>query len=320
MFKDSKVLVTGGAGFIGTNLIKELLTEGARVRATIHNTQPQLRNTAVEYVKADLTREEDCRSVVKDAEYVFMCAANTSGALVIDSTPLVHVTPNWVMNAWMLQAAYDANVKKFLWISSNAVYPEFDYPVKESDAFAGPLYKSYRFAGGMKRCCEQLCEMYWYLQRPMQTVVVRPANAYGEYDDFEWATSHVIPSFIRRTVERHDPLKIKGGGKSIKDLIYVGDLVRGILLAMREINSYQPVNIGTGVPISTGECLKQVLEADGYSDARVEFDSSRPGMIPKRLIDVSLAKEILGFEAKTSFREGVAKTISWYRNSLKEVA
>jgi GDP-L-fucose synthase len=131
MFEGKRVLVAGGTGFVGVNLINRLLSLGANVRATIHRKDPVILDERIEYVRCDLTRMEDCKKVVSDMDYVFLCAASTSGAAVIQSTPLVHVTPNIVMNAQMLEAAYFAKVKKFIWLSSNAAYPPSgDRPVK----------------------------------------------------------------------------------------------------------------------------------------------------------------------------------------------
>src|SRR6058998_3412172 len=118
-FKRARVLVTGGAGFIGSNLIARLLTLGAEIRASVHKKGPVVRDREIEYVSADLTNAKACKKLVKGIEYVFMCAASTSGAGVIASNPLVHVTPNVVMNSRMLEASYLAGVKKFIWISSS---------------------------------------------------------------------------------------------------------------------------------------------------------------------------------------------------------
>jgi hypothetical protein len=145
-----------------------------------------------------------------------MCAANTSGAAVMAKTPLAHLTPNILMNVSMLDAAYQAGVKKFLFISSNTVYPLADYPVKESDV-TNEFYEKYFIVAWMKRFTEIVCEMYaTKIANPMKVCVVRPANIYGEFDDFEWETSHVIPALIRKVVERHDPLMVWGNGEDLK--------------------------------------------------------------------------------------------------------
>ena len=317
MLENMNTLVAGGAGFVGVNLINRLLSLGANVRATIHRKAPVIVDERIEYVKCDLTRMRDCRKAVSDIDYVFLCAANTSGAAVIQSTPLVHVTPNIVMNSQMLEAAYFAKVKKFLWLSSNAAYPPTgDRPVKEDDFLDGDPYEAYFGVGWMKRYTEILCRMYSEkLRSPMATVVLRPSNIYGPYDDFEFETSHVMAALIRRVVERHDPIEVWGTGNDIRDWIYVDDFVDAMVLAMEKVKSYNPINIGLGKGHSIKEALQIALEVDGYAAARVEFDFSKPSMIPIRLIDTTKAETILGFRAKTGLREGIGKTIEWYRRT-----
>ncbi len=316
MYNGKNILIAGGAGFVGVNLINRLLKEGAYIRATLHKKSKVVQDDKIEYIHCDLTKSEDCRKVIKDIDYVFMCAANTSGAAVMEKTPLVHVTPNVVMNTLMLEAAYAEKINKFMWFSSNTVYPVTDYPVKENEMMSGDLFEKYFFVGWMKRFTEIICEMYANkIKNPMKVIVVRPANIYGEYDDFEWETSHVIPALIRKVVERHNPVEVWGDGKDIKDLIYIGDFIEGILLAMRKVNKYDPINIGTGNPVSINEALDAILIADNYKNAKIKYNISKPTMIPKRLIDVSKAKTILDFTATTSLKEGIKKTVNWYRKN-----
>lgn len=318
MFKNSKVLVTGGAGFVGVNLIKRLLELGAEIRATLHKKPAVVEDERVKYVRCDLTRSEDCQRAVEGADYVFMCAANTSGAAVMEKTPLAHVTPNVVMNTLILEAAYRARVRKFLFISSNTVYPAVDHPVMEEEMMPGNLFEKYFCVGWMKQFTEILCRMYAEkINSPMQTVVVRPANIYGPYDDFEWETSHVLPALIRKVVERHNPIEVWGDGNDIKDFIFIDDFVEGMLLAMEKIETFEPVNIATSVPCSIRQALDAILKAGDYPDADIVFNRSRPTMIPKRLIDVARAKRLLGFEASTPLAEGIKKTIDWYNKTQK---
>jgi len=315
-FSGKKVLVVGGAGFVGVNLINELLRRGAEIRATIHEKPPVIDDSRIEYVKVDLTKAEDCAKSVSGMDYVFMCAANTSGAAVIEKTPLVHVTPNVIMNTLMLEAAYVAGVKKYLWLSSNTVYPVADHPVKEDEMMDGEPFDKYYAVAWMKRFGEILCKMYsTKIKEPMTTVVVRPANIYGIYDDFAWETSHVVPALLRKAIERMDPFEVWGDGKDIKDLIYVEDFVEGILLAMEKMEKYDPINIGTGVPVTVRDVLGAALEAADYTDAKIEYDTSKPSMIPKRLIDVSKAESLLGFKAHTTLKEGIRKTVEWYKST-----
>jgi len=314
-FEKKKVLVTGGAGFVGTNVILKLLERGAKVRATFHQRPPQIKNSSVEFIKTDLTKPSDCKKIVKGMDLVFMCAANTSGAAVTENTPLLHVTPNVIMNALMLEAAHRSGVQKFLYISSNAIYPVTDYPVKEED-MNYQFYEKYFPVSWMKVFTEKMCEMYaTKIKNPMATVVVRPGNIYGPYDDFEWETSHVLPALIRKVIERHHPLEVWGDGKDIKDFIYVEDLVAGLLLAMEKMKTFDQVNISSGKPVQLMRAFKAMLKIDNFKDAKIVFNNSKPSMIPFRLINNSKAKKTLGFRPKTTLEEGLTKTIKWYRNT-----
>ncbi len=315
-FKGKKVLVTGGAGFAGTNLILKLKDLDAKITATYHKHKPQITDTSIKFIQADLTKTKDCKKVVKGQQYVFMCAANTSGAAVIEKTPLVHVTPNVVMNTLMMEASYEAGIKKFLFISSNTVYPPYNHPVKENEAWMGDPFEKYFPVAWMKRFGEVLAEIYTTkIKNPMPVVVVRPANIYGPYDDFAWETSHVIPALIRKVVERHQPVEVWGDGKEIKDLIYVEDFVEGILLAMAKINTFTPINIGSGKGLLINEVINQLIKIDKFEGATVKYNKLKPTMIKKRILNTQLAKQILGFQVQTSIGSGLAKTIEWYRKA-----
>lgn len=320
MLEGAKVLVTGGTGFIGVNLIRRLLAKGCRVRATLHNRPAVLEDDAIEYVKADLTVLPDCRRVAEGVEYVFMCAANTSGAAVMAATPLVHVTPNVVMNAQMLEAAYQAKVKRFAFISSSAAYPPSgDRPVREDEILDGNPYEAYYAVGWMKRYAEILCRVYAQkIKTQMPTVVIRPSNVFGPYDDFDFRTSHMMAALIRRVVERHQPLEVWGTGDDVKDLIFIDDFIDGMLLAFEHPSDYLAVNIASGQGHSVKEVLQTILEVDGYADADVRFDPSKPTMIPIRLVDTSMARTLLGFRARTSLRDGIRKTVEWYRQQSQQ--
>jgi len=314
MYRGVKILVTGGTGFVGVNLIQRLLSLGANVRATIHRRSPIVNNEHIEYVQTDLTSPEDCRKAAEGIDYVFMCAANTSGAAVMEKTPLVHLTPNLIMNALMLEASYEANVKKFLFISSNTVYPVTDQPAQENDVI-NEFYDKYFIVAWMKRFSEIMCEMYaTKIKKPMTTIVIRPANIYGPYDDFEWETSHVLPALIRRVVERHNPITVWGDGSDIKDFIYIDDMINGLLLAMERINGFDFLNIASGKQYVLKDLLNLMIGIEGYDGAVINYDTSKPTMIPKRLIDTQKAKSALGFETKTPIEEGLKITINWYKN------
>ncbi len=247
----------------------------------------------------------------------FLCAASTSGAAVMASTPLVHVTPNIVMNAQMLEASYFARVKKFVWLSSNAAYPPSgERPVKEEELLNGEPYETYFGVAWMKRYTEILCRLYSEkLKNPMVTVVLRPSNIYGPYDDFNFETSHVMAALIKRVVERHSPVEVWGTGNDVRDWIYIDDFINAMMLATEKIDSYNPLNIGLGKGYSIKHALQVMMEVDGYDNAEIIFDPTKPSMIPIRLIDTSKANNLLGFKAETTLREGIRKTIGWYRKT-----
>lgn len=317
-YKGKKILVTGGAGFVGSNLILKLRELNANVTATYHLHKPQIKDLSVKFIKADLTSAGECEIAAKGQELVFMCAANTSGAAVIEKKPLVHVTPNVIMNTLMMEAAYKTGAKKFLFISSSTVYPPYEHPVKENEAWKNEPFEKYFPVAWMKRFGEKLGEIYsTKIKKPMLVVIVRPANMYGPYDDFNWETSHVIPALIRRVVERHHPIEVWGDGTEIKDLIYVEDFIEGMLLAMAKINKFTPINIGTGKGVSIKNILDQIIEIDKYHNAKVKYNKSKPTMIKKRILDVSLSEKILEFESKTGIHEGLVNTTNWYKSVKK---
>jgi GDP-L-fucose synthase len=318
MLKGVKVLVAGASGLVGSNLLGRLLAEGAKLRATLHRQPPVIEDGRIEYIRCDLTRPEDCKRAVEGTQYVYLCAASTSGAAAINATPMIHVTPNVLINSLMLEAAYEGGVEKLLWLGSTVAYPVSDQPMREEQLMEGEPYEKYFYAGWAKRFTEILCRMYGEkLPRKMTTIVLRPTNIYGPHDDFEFATSHVIPALIRKCVERWNPLEVWGDGSEVRDVIYVDDMVEAMLLATQRISSYAPINIGLGKGYSVKEILRDILEVDGYRDAKVLFDPSKPTTIPLRLIDTHKAESLLGFRAKVGLREGLKRTIDWYRESRK---
>jgi GDP-L-fucose synthase len=316
MLKGKRILVTGGAGFIGSNLIKRLLDYDVDIVATLHQNNPKILNSRIAYIACDLQNPNDCQRVCCCIDYIFLCAANTSGAAVMETTPLVHLTPNLIMNANMLEAAYTKGVKKVLFLSSNSVYPVTDYPVVEEDA-KFDFFEKYFIVGWMKAFSEKMCEMYaTKIRKPMTTIVIRPGNVYGPLDDFAWETSHVLPALIRRVVERHNPISVWGDGNDIKDFIYVDDLVYGLILAMEQVETFDIFNIAGGQPYALKELLNLMLSIVKYKNAKIEFDTSKPTMIPKRLININKAKRVLGFTPTTSIDVGLNRTIEWYRRTI----
>ena len=313
-YKGKRILVLGGSGFVGVNLISAMLKAGANVRASLHHKNAIIEDERIDYHHGDLRDPQFLKGIMENTDLVFMCAANTSGAAVMDKNPLAHVTPNVVMNTQILDQAYRAGVEKILFMSSNTVYPVTDYPMREDEMVYGELFDKYYCVAWMKQFTEVLCNMYANkIKRPMKALVVRPANIYGPFDDFDWETSHVLPALIRKVVERMDPLEVWGDGKDIKDFIYVDDMIAGLMIVMEKQEIYDPVNIGSGTPNTIRQALGYLLKADGYNDANIVYNSDKPTMIPVRMLNVSKAKSLWGFETRTSLQEGLQKTIQWYR-------
>ena len=149
----------------------------------------------------------------------------------------------------------------------------------------------------------------------MKTVVVRPGNLYGPHDKFDWEKSKVIAALIRRAVEKHDPFVVWGDGMDLKDFLYIDDYIDGMLLAMEKMEGIQPINIASGIPITIRDVLGEILKSADYENVDVQYDASKPTMIPKRLIDVTLAKKMLGWSPRISLHEGIKRTIEWYKNN-----
>ncbi|MDP1963009.1 MAG: NAD-dependent epimerase/dehydratase family protein [Reyranella sp.] len=311
-----KVLIAGGSGFLGTNLALRLTDLGAHLRLTAHLKPLQASFPGAEIVQADLRRPEDCARAVEGMDTVFICSAHTSGAAAIRATPLIHITPNVLINTLLLEAAYQARVGKVCFLSSGAAYPGTgDRPVTEAEMFDSEPEEVYYPAGWMKRYAEILCRTYAEkISNPMPTVVVRPSNVYGPYDKFDFAVSHVTAALLRRVVERQSPLEVWGTGDDIRDLIYVDDFVDGAIAAVATDLPFLAVNICAGRGYAVREMLETLLEVDGFGGAQVTFDRSKPSTVPVRLMDNGLARTLLGFEAQVPLAEGLRRTLAWYRS------
>lgn len=318
-FSGKNILVTGGSGFVGTNLIIKLSKLDVKITATFLNKKPDIDIKNVHFVQSDLTDISNCKKIVKNIDYVFMCAANTSGAKVMATQPLVHLTPNVIMNMNMLESAYKAKIKKFLFISSNTVYPLTDFAVQENDV-TNEFYKSYHIVAWMKRFTEIVCDMYTNrIADPMKTVIIRPGNLYGPYDKFDKEKSKVIPALIRRAFEKQDPFVVWGDGKDLKDFLYIDDfielLVKLIYDEKKETNLY---NVASGTPITIKQILDLIIQILGKNNLTINYDTTKPTMIPIRKINIDKVQKETNWYPKVSMKEGLKNTISWYKNAYKE--
>ena len=316
-FSGKKVLVTGVSGFVGTNLSKRLVDLGSSVIGVIHNRAPQLSLDEVDYKTADLTIYENCLNVCQNVDYVFMCAANSSGAAVMESAPLTHLTPNVVMNSYMLAAAYEQRVEKFAFISSNTVYPVTDFPVSEDDV-THVFFEKYQIVGWMKLFSEEMCKMYsQHIKNPMSTLVVRPGNLYGPFDKYNTSESKVIAALIRRFAEKQSPLSVWGDGEDIKDFLYIDDFIEGLLQAFVAKNIHSPINLASGIPVKIKDVIENLISISKDKNLEIYFDKSKPTMIPKRLISIECAKNKLQWRPSVGLNDGLKITYEWYREFYK---
>lgn len=309
-------LIAGAAGLMGSTALLRLSNlPGINVRA-VDLREPKISADNISFLKADLRNLDECKKVVKDIDYLFMFAAILSTAPVIAKNPVSPVTSNIIINSQMLEAAYFAGVKKFLWLSSSTGYPMVKGMLKEEDMFQSDPPDVYFPVGWMSRYTEILCRMYaTKLRNPMPTIILRPTTIYGEYEDFHFETCHVLPALIRKIVERQNPIEVWGTGEDERDLIYADDVFDACLLALEKVDTFDVFNVGLGKQYSINELLKIILEIDNYGTAKIVHNTSKPSTIAKRSIDVTKAKEFLGFKPKTTVREGISRMIKWYRKN-----
>ncbi len=310
-FQGRTVLVTGGSGFVGTHFVEALLQQGAAVRVPLHSRPMIVADARIETLPADLTRPEDCLRVCQGVDYVIHAAGAVAAASVTAGNPMSAITTNLILTSQMLQAAWTAGVSRFLVFGSSTGYPVSDYPIKEEDMWSGPTHASYFGYGWMRRYLERLSE-FVASKSKMGIALVRPTAVYGRWDNFDPATSHVIPALIRRAVARENPFEVWGTGAEVRDFLHITDLVRGCLLLLDQHAVCDPVNIGYGQTITIQESVQIILTAAGHTGAQVVFNSSRPTAIPVRMVDTSKAKRLLGFEPAVSLENGLADTVKWY--------
>jgi GDP-L-fucose synthase len=318
-YKNKNILVTGASGFIGTNLIKRLLSLQANVTGVLHKQKPQLRFDKVKYLKKDLTIKKNCLVVCKNIDYVFMCAANSSGAATIQNAPLNHLTPNIVMNAYMLNAAYEKNVKKFAFISSNTVYPVSNNPMKENDS-CYKFFEKYHIVGWMKSFSEEMCKMYSQHVNPkMKTLIVRPANLYGPYDKFNPTQSKVIASIIRKFFIEQNPIEVWGDGNDIKDFLYIDDFINGLIKAFVQNKITGPINLASSTSVTIKDIIKNLKIITKRKKISINYNASKPTMIPVRLISNAYAKKVINFKVKNNLYKGLKKTYEWFALNHKKI-
>jgi GDP-L-fucose synthase len=310
-FYDHKnVLVTGGTGLIGRPLVELLLQAGAHVRVASMD-DPSRCPAGAEFVQANLIHWETCQQVVKDMDYVFHLVG-TKGSVGIGQTRAASfMVPHLLFNTHTMEAARQAGVERYLFTSSIAVYPPAQVFV-EDDAWTGQPHPSDRFAANAKRIGELQAEAYKIEYGWDKIAIVRPANVYGPYDNFDPKTAMVVPALISRALSGENPFVVWGDGSAVRDFIYSRDCAEGMMLALERGANCVPVNLGSGQGASIKELVTAIL-ASVENPPELVWDTSKPSGESIRLMDMTRAQEMLGFTARTSLAQGVRETVDWYR-------
>jgi GDP-L-fucose synthase len=318
MFDKKNVLVTGGAGLTGHEAVTQLLDQGAFVRATVFNHPDYNHRTLdishprLEIVPCDLACYEDAQRVVQDMDMVVNCAAFICGAKGQTENSWQLIRKNLVPYINLIESACIAKVDRFAFIGSSTMYPDTKgNPLTEHEAFTGDPPACYYGFGWMKRYCEKVCQ-HFHAVTKTQFALIRASAIYGPRASFNPSKCHVVPATILKAEEGLDPFPIWGNGNQERDFIYVSDLIGGLLLALESHAEADPINIGTGIGSSINELVRVVLKEYGLSP-RLEYHSDKPDMIPVRILNVSKAYDILKWKSKVSLEEGIAKTVSWYK-------
>ena len=312
MFKDQKVLVTGGGGMIGRSLVKLLLDRGANI--TIADlTKPTDLPEGVEHVQVDLRFFDNCLDICKGKDYVFHLAGVKGSPKMCAEQPVDFMVPMLQFNTNMMQAAFDANVKWYLYTSSVGVYAPAEVFVEDTVWNTMPSPND-RFAGWAKRMGELQAEAYGIQYGKKNISIVRPANVYGAYDNFNPANAMVVPSLIRKAQE-NDVLEVWGDGSQIRDFIHADDVALGMIYAV-EKQITEPINLGSGKGYSIKEVVDMVVKHSG-KQLEVKWLTDKPAGDKIRLFDMARAKSY-GFDISVSLEEGIKNTTDWFLNN-KEI-
>jgi GDP-L-fucose synthase len=318
MGKSYKILVTGASGFIGSQIVKTLKENGywnLRTTSFSRDLPPTITDMqGIEHIKGDLRDAEFCAEITKDVQVVFHLAANTSNALDTKFNPLLHVTPNVEMNVNLMEQSWRNSVKKFMFISSNTTYPDMgtEFCTEDIDIHATPMLPVYKAVGGMKRYGEMLCDFFSnQIHNPMQCVVIRPSNAFGPNDKFDYEKCHVTPANIRKVADGLNPIPVWGDGTEVRDLLHVEDMADAIVFLAEQVDTYDIFNVCYGEGFSVNEVLGWIKELDGNTNP-IEYVNNKAPMIPIRLLSSKKIND-LGWKPKRDLKQALKETIEWYK-------
>ena len=312
MFKDKKVLITGGGGMIGRSLINQLIDKECKIYVADLTTPTDLPE-GVEHLQVDLRFFDNCMDICKGMNYVFHLAGVKGSPQMAKDQPVDFMVPMLQFNTNMIQAAFEAKVDWFLYTSSVGVYSPADVFFEDTvwSTFPSPNDK---YAGWAKRMGELQTETYKIQYGFDRFSIVRPANVFGSYDNFNPANAMVIPSLIRKAQE-NEVLEVWGDGTPIRDFIYAEDVAKGMIFAVQN-KITKPINLGSGIGYTIKEVVDLVVKHSG-KDLEVKWLSDKPNGDQKRLFDMSTAKSY-GWEIEIGLEDGIKKTTSWFLNN-KEI-
>lgn len=314
-----KMVVCGASGFIGRNVFETFSGRNEWIVSGVSNSR-DFGDARV--ARLDLTRLGMAETVFGGADVIVHAAAVTSGARDIVTRPYIHVTDNMAMNARVLQAAFEAGVKHFIFLSCTVLYPmNLGRPAREDDFDPDLIHEKYFGGAWVKIAGEKLCEFYARLGRTKFTII-RHSNVYGPHDKYDLERSHVFGATVRKVVDAPEggTITVWGDGSEERDLVYVSDLVRFIAAALKNQESRCEIfNVGLGRSAPVSELADKIVRASGKK-LMIRYDSSRPTIKSALVLDISKAQETLDWRPEVSLEEGIRRTIAWYEENGRRVS
>lgn len=310
---NSRVLVTGGTGMIGRYLVDRLLKKGCDVTVASLDDPSDLPKE-VKFLKLDLTILENCIKACSGQDYVFNLIGIKGSPKMSREKPASFMVPMLMFNTAMMEAAIRCDVRWYLYTSSVGVYHPAEV-FSEDDVWKTFPSENDKHPGWAKRIGELQAEAYKIQYGKNNISIVRPANVYGKWDNFDPENAMVIPSIINRIVSGESPLVVWGNGTPIRDFIYADDCAEG-MIHMVEQGITEPVNLGSG----EGVTIKEIAETirDAYNKKiEIVWDETKPNGDAKRLMDTNRSKSY-GFECKTLLKDGVVETLNWFLNNKNQ--
>ena len=304
-FSGRNVLVTGGTGLIGRQVVGILCDAGAKVRVV--SLDRFTVDPRAEHEVGDLCSFDTCRDITRDMEFVFHLAGLQGTAQTSGSKMASHFVPTLMMNVNVLEAARLNDARKVVYTSSIGAYADREV-LRESEARADSQPMS--FAGWAKRMGELQIHAYKVQYGLENYSVVRMAQVYGPGDNFDPETGMVIPSLMARIASGETPVVVWGDGSAVRDFLYSRDAAEGIILALHHGTGGGFVNLASGQGTSIRDLVLTLRE---FLDFEYRFDPGKPAGAPRRVMDISLARERLGFHPATTLREGLERTWDWFR-------